>query len=73
MYCWEYRSRELKYSDLHCLKHRPGGWGLIPGMIQVCDYNILIVLVELHTLIYVRPLNDWQILELGPFEVESFG
>ena len=27
-------------------------------MIQVCDCNILIVLVELNTLIYVRPLND---------------
>ena len=42
-------------------------------MIQVCDYDILIALVELHTLIYVRPLNEWQILELGHFEVGNFG
>ena len=28
-----------------------GGRGLIPEMIQVCDYDILIVLVELNTLI----------------------
>ena len=35
----------------HSLKHRPGGRGLIPEMIQVCDYDILIVLVELNTLI----------------------
>ena len=27
------------------------GEGLIPEMIQVCDYDILIVLVELNTLI----------------------
>ena len=38
--------------------------GLIPELIQVCDYDILIVLVELNTLIYARPLNEWQILEL---------
>ena len=49
------------------------GWGLIPEMIQVCDYDILIVLVELNTLIYVRPLNEWQSLELGHFEVGNFG
>ena len=30
-------------------------------MIQVCDYDILIVLDELNPLIYVRPLNEWQI------------
>ena len=46
--------------------------GLIPEMIQVCDYDKLIVLVELNTLLYVRPLNDWQILELGHFEVGNF-
>ena len=28
-----------------------GGGGLTPEMIQVCDYDILIVLVELNTLI----------------------
>ena len=49
------------------------GWGLIPDMIQVCDYDILIVVVELHTLIYLRPLNEWRILELGHFEVGNFG
>ena len=58
---------------VHSLKHRPGGWGLIPEMIQVSDYDILIVLIELHTLIYVRPLNEWQILKLGYFEVGNFG
>ena len=42
--------------------------GLIPEIIQVGDYAILIVIVELNTLIYVRPLNEWQILELGNFE-----
>ena len=42
-------------------------------MIQVCDYDILIVFVELNTLIYVRPLNEWQILKLGHFEVGKFG
>ena len=41
-------------------------------MIQVCDQYILIVLVELNTLIYVRPLNEWQIPELGHFEVGNF-
>ena len=41
-------SMNLKYSVSHSLKLRPGG-GLIPKMIQVCDYNILIVLVELNT------------------------
>ena len=50
-----------------------GGWGLIPERIQVYNYDILIVLVELNTLIYVRPLNEWQILELGHFEVGNFG
>ena len=50
-----------------------GVLGLIPEMIQVCDYDILIVLVELHTLICVRSLNEWQILELGHFEVGNFG
>ena len=35
----------------HTLKLRPGRGGLIPEMIQVCDYDILIVLVELKTLI----------------------
>ena len=33
----------------------------------------MIVLVELNTLIYVRPLNEWQILALGHFEVGNFG
>ena len=46
--------------------------GLIPEMIQECDYDILIVLVELNTLVYVGPLNEWQILELGHFEVRNF-
>ena len=41
-------------------------------MIQVCDYDILIVLVELNTLIYVRPLSEWQNLKLGHFEVGNF-
>ena len=49
-----------------------GGKGLIPAMIQVCDYDFLMVL-ELSTLIYVRPLKEWQILELGHFEVGNFG
>ena len=41
-----------RYCKTHSLKHRPGcGVGLIPEMIQVCDYDILIVLVELNTLI----------------------
>ena len=31
--------------------------GLIPEMIQVYEYYILIVLIELNTLIYVRPLK----------------
>ena len=62
----------IAVSRLHSLKHRPGGWGLIPEMIQVCDYDILIVLVELYTLIYVRPLHEWQILKLGHFEVGNF-
>ena len=57
----------------HSLKHRTGGWGLIPEMIQVCDCDILIVLVELNMLICVRLLNEWQILELGHFEVGNFG
>ena len=39
----------MKITDLHTLELRPGG--LIPEMIQVCDYDILIVLVELNTLI----------------------
>ena len=47
--------------------------GSIPEMIQVCDHDILIVLVELNTLIYVRPLNEWEILELGHFEIRNFG
>ena len=47
--------------------------GLIPEMIQVCELYILIVLIELNALIYVRPLNEWQILELGHFEVGNFG
>ena len=38
-----------KYNIGHTLKLRQGG--LIPEMIQVCDYDILIVLVELNTLI----------------------
>ena len=41
-------------------------------MIQGCDYDILIVLIELNTLIEVGPLNEWQILELGHFEVGNF-
>ena len=41
-------------------------------MIQVCDYDILIVLGELNTLIYVGPLNEWENLELGHFEVRNF-
>ena len=56
---------------LHTLKIRPGG--LIPEMIQVCDYDILIVLGGLNTLIYLKPLNEWQILELGHFEVGNLG
>ena len=40
-----------QYHVQHSLKHRPGGRGLIPEMIQVCDYDILIVLIELNTLI----------------------
>ena len=40
---------KIRYT-IHTLKLRPGG-GLIPEMIQVCDYDILIVLVELNTLI----------------------
>ena len=63
----------MLYRNAHSLKHRPGGWGLIPEMIQLCDYDILIVLVELNTLIFVRPLSEWQILELGHFEVGNFG
>ena len=39
----------------HTLKLRQGGQ--IPKMIQLCDWYILIVHVELNTLIYVRPLN----------------
>ena len=58
-----------KIQLIHSLKHRPGGWGLIPEMIQVCDYDILILFVELNMFIYMRPLNEWQILELGHFEV----
>ena len=57
---------------LYILYHTPWNTvqgGLIPEMIQVCDCDILIVLVELNTLIYVRPLNEWQILELGDFGV----
>ena len=46
-----------KYGHIHSLKLRPGG--SIPELIQVCDYDILIVLDELNTLIYVRPLNEW--------------
>ena len=57
---------------IHALKHRPGGVGSNsrndPG-----DYDILIVLVELHTLIYVRPLNEWHNPKLRHFEVENFG
>ena len=45
---------------------------LIPEMIQGCDYDILIVLVELNTLIWVGPLYECQILELGHFEVGNF-
>ena len=44
----------------------------MPEMIKVRDYDILIKLVELNTLIYVRPLNEWQILELGVFEIGNF-
>ena len=33
----------------HTLKLRPGAGGLIPEMIQVCDYDILLALVELNT------------------------
>ena len=59
---------------LQCtLPETPSRGVLIPEMIQVCDYDILIVLVELNTLIYVRPLNEWQILELWHFEVGNFG
>ena len=58
---------------LHSLKHRPGGWGLIPEMIQVCDLYILKVLDEQNTPIYVRPLNEWQIPKLRHFEVGNFG
>ena len=42
----------------------------MPEMIQVCDYDILIVLVELNTLIYVRSFYEWQNLKFGHFEVE---
>ena len=41
----------LKTYNVHSLKLRPGGGGLIQEMIQVCDYDILIVLIELNTLI----------------------
>ena len=34
--------------------------------------DILIALVELNTVIDVEPLNEWQILELGHFEVGNF-
>ena len=57
----------------HTLKIRPGEGGQIPEMIQVCDYDILIVIVELHTLIYMRPLNEWQNLKLSHFEVGNLG
>ena len=52
------------------LPETPSGGGQIPEMIQVCDYDILIVLCELNTLMEVGPLNEWQNLE---FEVENFG
>ena len=64
----------MKVTDIsHSLKHRPGGQ--IPEMIQVWDYDILIVLGELNTLILVGPLNNLEIgqnMELGHFEVGNF-
>ena len=42
-------------------------------MIQVWDYDILIVLDELNTLVYVRPLNELQIPKLRHYEVGNFG
>ena len=63
----------LKVYALHNLKLRLGGGGLIPEMIQVCDYDILIVLVEPNKFIWVKPLNEWQNLKLERFEVGNFG
>ena len=60
-------------STAHNLKLRPGGGGVIPEMIQVCDYYILKVLDKLHTLIYVRPLNEWQNLKLMDLKVGNSG
>ena len=62
--------------EQYWIKHTP--WNtvqgcLIPEIIQVCDNDILVELVELNTLIYVRPLNEGQILKLGHFEVWNFG
>ena len=46
-----YESLTPKILDTHPETSSRGGGGLIPEMIQVCDYDILIVLVELNTLI----------------------
>ena len=55
------------------IRHTP--WNFVQGVggrileiIQVCDPYILIV--HDKSPIYVKPLNEWQILELGIFEVE---
>ena len=70
------RSAPLKtrvefYRKIHFLRLRPRD--LIPEMILVCDYDILILIVELNTLISVTPLNEWQNLKLEHFEVGNFG
>ena len=58
---------------LYALPETPSrGWGLVQEMIQVCDYDILIVLVKLHMLISDLSASG-KILEFGHFEVGNFG
>ena len=47
----ELNSEHLFYDNYTPWNFVQGGGGLIPEMIQVCDYDILIVLVELNKLI----------------------
>ena len=65
---WVVKGR-FEYWTLHFLKYCRGGGSQIPEMILVCDQYKLIVLDQAHKPIWVRPLNEWQDLELRVFEV----
>ena len=48
---WGHIWQEAMMISHTTLPETPSGGGQIPEMIQVCDYDILIALVELNTLI----------------------